>query len=312
MFGIFDFAWMQASVRIATSIGFAAVGESVGERSGVWNIGLEGLMLSGALAAVLGSSATGSPWMGVAFAVTVGALVALLFAFFVVTLRADQVVVGVGLNLLAAGLTTYVFRGVFTGRETITVPAFDVLRIPLLSDIPIIGRIAFEQIPLVYLLYVLAPALLLILRSTPWGLAVRAAGEHPESVDSAGVSVARIRYEAQILTGVMAGVGGAVLSIGNLNLFAEGMTSGRGFIAIACVILGRWSPIGALGAALLFAGVDALQFRLQSLGTGIASQIWLALPYVLCLVILAGFGGRTRMPTSLGTPFVREGDRPDD
>lgn len=312
MFGVLDIAWLQATVRIATSIGFAAAGESVGQRSGIWNIGLEGLMLAGALAAVLGSQATGSPWMGVLAAVVVGALLALLFAFFVVTLRADQVVVGVGLNLLSLGLTTFVFREVFTGRDTIAVPAFDAVRIPVLSEIPVLGPVLFAQIPLAYLLYLLAPFLLLVLRSTPWGLSVRAAGEHPESLDSAGVSVGAVRYQAQIVTGAFAAVGGAVLSIGNLNLFAEGMTSGRGFIAIACVILGRWNPAGALGAAFLFASVDALQFRLQGLGTGVASQIWLALPYVLCLVVLAGFSGRMRMPSSLGIPFFREGDRPDD
>lgn len=312
MFGILDIAWLQASLRIATSIGFAAVGESVGERSGVWNIGLEGLMLAGALAAVLGSSVTGSPWLGVALAMAVGAALSLLFSLLVVTLRADQVVVGVGFNLLSLGLTTFVFREVFTGRESIAVPSFDTLPIPVLADIPVIGPVFFDQIPLVYLLYIVGPVLLFVLRSTPWGLSVRAAGEYPDSADSAGVSVAAVRYQAQIATGILAAVGGAVLSIGNLNLFAEGMTSGRGYIAIACVILGRWSPVGALGASLLFASIDALQFRLQSLGTGVASQIWLALPYVLCLLILAGFGGRMRMPSSLGIPFVREGDRSDD
>ncbi|MCZ7527027.1 MAG: ABC transporter permease [Acidimicrobiia bacterium] len=306
MFGVLDVAWMQASVRSLTSIGFASVGETVGQRSGVLNIGLEGVMLSGALAAALGSSGTGSPWVGVACAALTGVLVTLLFAVFVVTLKTDHIVIGVGINLLAVGLTTYVFRLVFASRTSVTVPAFEELPIPLLSGIPVVGDVLFDQIPLVYLLFVLVPLSVFLLRRTSWGLRIRAVGEHPQAADTAGVRVDVVRYGAQLFAGALAGIGGAVLSIGNLNLFAENMTAGRGFIALAAVIFGRWHPVGAFGACVLFGAVDALQFRLQGLESGIPSQIWLAMPYVLGLVVLAGMAGRSRMPSALGTPFRRQ------
>ena len=294
-------AFLEATVRIATPLGLAALGETVAERSGVINIGIEGAMLSGALAAALAAGATGSAGAGFLAAGLAGAAVAAVFAAFVLRLRADQIVVGAAITLGAVGLTGAVYRAAFgTTGAALSLPTLGPFRIPLLADIPVFGAAFFAQPLPAYLLYLLAPALWYLLARTQPGLALRAAGESPDAATAAGLRVSRLRAGAIIFGGLMAGFAGATLVLAQAGTFAERMTAGRGYIAIAIVVLGRWNPLGVLAAALVFGSASALQFALQALGYAVPYQFFLMAPYVLSLLALAGVGGRARSPVALG------------
>lgn len=296
-------AFLASAVRIATPLGLAALGELVAERAGVINIGIEGAMLAGALGSALGAHASGSAAIGIAAGVMAGALTSALFAFFVVRLRADQIVVGTAITLGATGLTGAVYRGAFGVTGTaLTLPSIGALRIPLLDRLPIIGPALFRQTVPAYLLFVTAPILWFLLKRTQAGLSLRAAGEAPRAAEAAGVDVPRVRYLAVLFGGVMAGLAGATLVLAQAGTFAEGITAGRGFIAIAIVVLGRWNPLGVLGAALLFGAASALQYTFQAAGVAIPYQFFLMVPYVVSLLALAGVFGRATAPEALGRP----------
>jgi general nucleoside transport system permease protein len=274
--GPFDEAWLIASVGLTVPILWPALGEVVSERGGVFNIGLEGMVLGGAFAAFWATWATGSVWLGVLAAVGAGLVIAAVMAFFSIDARANQIVVGLGLLILAGGATSLAFQEIFSDRGRVIVERMERLEIPLLVDLPVVGRAFFDQVPLAYLAFVAVPAVYVLLWCTPAGVALRAAGESPEAVEAAGVSVSGMRWIATLAAGVGGGLGGAMLTVGSLGVFTEGMSAGRGFIALAAVVFGRWRPLGVLGASLVFGGADALQLRLQSFG-GVPSEVWIVM-----------------------------------
>ena len=288
-------------MRIATPLGLAALGETVAERSGIINIGIEGAMLTGALAAALAAASTGSAGAGFVAGGLAGAAVAAVFAVFVLTLRADQIVVGAAITLGATGLTGAVYRAAFgTTGAALSLPTMPILPVPLLSRIPLVGPALFAQPMPTYLLWIMTPLLWYLLARTQAGLALRASGEAPDAATAAGLRLKRWRAGATLFGGLMAGLAGATLVLAQAGTFAERMTAGRGFIAIAIVVLGRWNPLGVLAAALVFGGASALQFALQALGYAVPYQFFLMAPYVLSLLALAGVGGKARAPLALG------------
>ena len=289
-----------AAVRIATPLLLAALGETVAERGGVLNLGIEGAMLAGALAGTLGASAGGG-WFGAGAGLVAGVLVAAIFAAVAIGARADQVISGTAVTLGATGLTGAIFRALSaTHPAALRSATFAAVPIPLLRQIPVIGPAFFEQPWPTYLCYVAIPATWWLLFRTRWGLRLRAAGEAPDAAQAAGVRVARIRVVATLVGGAFAGLGGATLVLAQVGSFAENMTAGRGFIAIAIVVLGRWDPVRVAIAALAFGALTALQFLLQGLGLDVPYQLFLMLPYVVTLLALAGAVGRTRSPAALG------------
>ena len=297
---------LSSTIRNATPLVFAAMGGMFSERSGVVNIALEGLMLISAFAGVAGAFLTGSAWIGLGFALAAGLSFALIHALMCVTFEADQIISGTAINLLALGGTGFLMVEVFgQGGTSPRVPRFGSLGIPVLQDIPLIGPALFDQSLLVYLMYVLVPVTFFIVFRTPFGLRLRATGEVPEAVDTAGVSVARMRYYGVGLSGLLAALGGAYLSMGLLSAFTEGMTNGRGFIALAALIFGRWNPIGAAGAALLFGFAQAVTFRAGGQEV-VPIEFLQMLPYILTIVVLAGFGGRAIAPAAIGKPYRKE------
>lgn len=293
-------AFLEATVRTATPLALAALGETVVERAGVINIGLEGTILAGALAGVAAAGALG---VGVGFvgAATAGVLTAMVFAFFVVTLRANQIVVGTAVTLLSLGVTGLLYRGTFgSAGVALTIPTAGPVAVPLLSSLPIVGRPLFVQPITTYAVYVLVPLVAWWLYRTHAGLALRAVGENPAAATAAGISPSRVQWAAILFGGALGGLSGGALAVAQVGTFAEGMSAGRGFIAIAIVALGRWSPMGVSFAALLFGAASALQFFAQSLGLAVPYHLFLALPYVLTLLALAGAAGRIAPPAGLG------------
>jgi simple sugar transport system permease protein len=296
---------LASTIRNGTPLGFAALGGLFSERSGVINIGLEGMMLISAFAGVAGANATGSTVLGLLVAMAVGLLFGLIHAVASITFEADQIISGIAINLLAlggTGLLMVVFFG--SGGTSPRIDTFGSLEIPLLSDIPVLGA-AFNQSILVYLLYALVPVSWWVLYRSRFGLRLRAVGEVPEAVDTAGVSVFRLRYIGVSLSGVLAGLGGAFLSMSLLSAFTEGMTGGRGFIALAALIFGRWNPIGAFAAAMLFGFAQAVVFR-GGIGFTLDKEFIEMFPYLLVIVALVGFGGRAVPPAASGQPYRKE------
>jgi ABC-type uncharacterized transport system permease subunit len=296
---------LASTIRNATPLIFAALGGMFSERSGVVNIGLEGLMLISAFTGVVGASLSGSALVGLGFGLAAGLIFALIHALMSITFEADQIISGTAINLLALGGTGFLMVQIFgSGGTSPRVPGFKEAPIPLLSDIPLIGPALFNQSLLVYLMYLLIPITWFVVFRTPFGLRLRATGEVPEAVDTAGVSVSRMRYYGVALSGLLAACGGVYLSMGILSAFTEGMTNGRGFIALAALIFGRWNPIGAAGAALLFGFAQAVTF--QAPQEVIPLEFIQMLPYILTIVVLAGFGGRAIAPAAIGRPYRKE------
>lgn len=296
---------LASTIRNATPLVFAALGGMFSERSGVVNIGLEGLMLISAFAGVVGASLSGSALVGLGVALAAGLSFALIHALMCITFEADQIISGTAINLLALGGTGFLMVEIFgSGGTSPRVSGFKEVPVPLLSDIPLVGPALFNQSLLVYLMYLLVPVTFFLLFRTPFGLRIRATGEVPEAVDTAGVSVARMRYYGVALSGILAAFGGVYLSMGILSAFSEGMTNGRGFIALAALIFGRWNPIGAFGAALLFGFAQAVTLRAPQ--DVIPNEFIQMIPYVLTIVVLAGFGGRAIAPAAIGKPYRKE------
>ena len=301
-------AVLMAAVRAGTPVLFATLGEIFAERAGILNLGVEGMMLVGALAGFVTSARTGNPWLGVAAAGMVGGLLSLIHALLSVTLRANQVASGLALTIFGTGLSA------FLGRGYVGLPAagFQVTPIPVLSEIPLLGPILFQQDPLVYLSYVTVPAAWYVLYRTRWGLDIRAVGEHPEAADAMGVDVARVRYAAVLAGGILAGVGGAFLSTAYTSMWIENMTAGRGWIAVALVIFATWDPLRAVLGAYLFGGVNALQLHVQATGTALPTYLLLMAPYVFTIVVLVlatQETARKRLgaPAALSVPYSRAG-----
>ena len=302
---IINVGLFAAALRMATPLVYASLGGIFSERVGIINIALEGMMLTGAFSGVLATFGTGSPWLGVLASVLVGGLLGLLHALLTVKFAGNQIVSGTGINLFALGFTAYMSQIVWGSRgASPSVQGLGPISIPLLRDIPIVGEIIGNQTPLVYIALVIVVLSYIVLFKTPAGLRIRAVGEHPAAADTDGVNVYRTKYLYVMVSGMLAGLGGAFLSLGHLDLFVLGMTGGRGFIALAAMILGGWTPFGALGASLLFGFSDALQMRLQSVGA-LPSQIVLIIPYVLTVLVLAGFV-RKRIPPSDYKPYVKD------
>lgn len=297
-------AFLEATVRVATPLGLAALGETVTERSGVINVGLEGAMLAGALAAALGALGLGGAWGGLAAAALAGAAIAALFALVAVRMGGDQIVAGTAITLGAIGLTGAVYRAAFgaTGAA-LSLPTFAPLRVPGLASLPLIGPALFDQPAPTYLLFVAVPCAWYVLARMNLGLSLRAAGEAPAAAAAAGLDVRRLRLGATVFGGMMGGIAGGALVLAQAGTFAEKMTAGRGFIAIAIVVLGRWNPLGAFAAALVFGAASALQFAFQAAGLEVPYQFFLMAPYVLTLLALAGVGGRVRAPAGLGKNY---------
>lgn len=301
-------AFLEAGVRLGVPLALAALGETVTERSGVINIGLEGSMIAGALGGALGALAADSAGMGVAAGALAGVVVALVFALFAVALNTDQIITGTAVTLGGLGFTAVIYQARFGATGTaLSLPTLPALPVPVLSEIPLVGAALFHQAATAYLAYALAPLLWWFLFRTELGLELRAVGEEPAAAEAAGVRVRWTRFRATLFGGLLAGVAGAHLSLAHTGTFAEGMSAGKGFIAIAVVVLGRWNPLGVLVAALFFGAASALQFLGQSLGLDVPYQLFLALPYVLTLAALAGWVGRARAPAGLALPWPREG-----
>ncbi|HET6579620.1 MAG TPA: ABC transporter permease [Gemmatimonadales bacterium] len=292
--------FLAAAVRVATPLLLAATGETVTERAGVINLGLEGMMLAGALAATLGASAVG-PWTGVAAGVLAGMALAVVFAAVAIGAGADQIIAGTAISLGAVGLTGTIYRQAFgTGGAGLALPTLAALPVPGLARVPLLGPALFEQPAPTYLAFLALPLVWWVLFRTRLGLALRATGEAAAMARAAGVRTRLMRAGAILVGGGFGGLAGATLVLAQVGTFAEGMTAGRGYVAIAIVVLGRWHPAGILVASLLFGGATALQYVFQSLGLAVPYQLFLMLPYALTLLALVGAVGRVRAPGDLG------------
>jgi ABC-type uncharacterized transport system permease subunit len=299
--------FLASSIRLAVPLIFASLGEVFTQRSGVLNLGLEGIMLLGSFTGFVGANLSGNLWVGVLTGMLSGALLALFIAVFDVSLGADQTIVGVMVVIAMQGLVTYLNNVVFGGSY---IPprteGFPPMPIPLLSSLPVLGETIFNQNILGYLAFALAPLVALVLFKTTWGLKLRGVGEDPRAADSMGVNVFRLRYAALTLGGLLAGLGGAFLSLGYLGTFNDNITAGRGWIAIALVYFGQWNPYRVLAGALLFGAVNALQLRLQAQGLDLPFQFMLMLPYVLTILVLLGIAREGRGPAAMCVPYRRE------
>lgn len=315
MLTIFSAATIAATIRAATPLALAAMGGIFSERGGVINIALEGIMITGAFTAVifsnlgasLGLSPGFSALLGVFAALSLGLVIALVHAYFSITMRVNQIVSGVAINMLAFGLTSLLLQLIFdVNGNSPAVPDMKPIAIPFLSEIPVVGTIFFNHQPIVYVMFLAIPFSAYLIKNTMFGLRLRAAGDKPEAIDTVGVDVHRLRYIGVGMSGLFAGLAGAYLSLGQLNFFSEGMTSGRGFIALAAVIFGNWRPWPAFGAALLFGFSDAAQIALQNSGLNIPSDFLLMAPYVVTLIALAGFIKKAVPPAAIGQPYPAE------
>jgi general nucleoside transport system permease protein len=292
--------FLAATVRTATPLALAALGETVGESAGVINVGLEGIIITGAFAGLVGSITVGV-YTGFVASALAGMAVAALFALFAVVLRADQIITGTAVTLFGLGLTGTLYRRAFgaTGAA-LRASTQHATGIPVLDKIPIIGTALFAQPAITYLVYLMVPALWWALYRTRLGLALRAVGENPEAARAAGIDPRRVQFGAVLFGGIMGGLAGGTLVLAQVGTFAEGMSAGRGFIAIAVVALGRWHPLGAAIGALLFGAASALQFLFQAMGWAAPYQLFLGLPYLLTLVALAALGRSHPAPAALG------------
>ena len=298
--------YIAADIRTATPILLAALGLLLMNRSGLINIGAEGIMLIATFVAVMATYFTKSVWLGFFFAMLSGALMGLLFAFLTVTIRANQIVVGAAFNILGTGISAMLYRIVFgMSTDVISVEGFSELSIPLLSKIPVIGPALFSHMPIVYIAFLLVPAVSYFLFKTPSGLNLRSVGENPKAADTLGVHVYRVRYAAAIAGGMLIAAGGAFLSTGLLHFFAEDMVAGRGFIALAAVIFGKYKPSGVMIAALLFALGNVAANALQATGSAIPYNFLIMIPYLLTIVALAGFAGKAVAPAAAGKPYKK-------
>jgi ABC-type uncharacterized transport system permease subunit len=298
---------LQGTLNDSIPIMLGALTGVVCSRSGVINVGIEGQLLLGAFTAAIVTSVTGSLWLGLICGGLAGSLVGVLLAIFAIGYRVDQVVLGVVLNTLVLGLTGYLFDDLMVPyQNTLNSPStFSAVKIPLLGDIPILGPVFFDSTIFLYLTYIALASVQVGLFGTRWGLRTRAIGEHPVAADTVGINVIAMRYRNVIAAGVIAGIGGAYFTIGSVGSFGADITSGEGYIALAAMIFGRYTPIGAISAALLFGFTTQLQSIMSTLNTPIQSNLLLAAPYVVTIIVLAGLVGKVRGPRAEGIPYVK-------
>jgi general nucleoside transport system permease protein len=298
---------LQGTLGQSIPIMLGALTGVVCSRSGVINVGIEGQLLLGAFTAAIVTSVTGSLWLGLVCGALAGSLVGVLLAVFAIGYRVDQVVLGVVLNTLVLGLTGYLFDDLMVPyQNTLNSPStFSAFKIPLLGDIPIIGPVFFDATIFLYLTYIALAAVQVGLFGTRWGLRTRAIGEHPIAADTVGIDVIAMRYRNVIAAGLIAGIGGAYFTIGSVGSFGADITSGEGYIALAAMIFGRYTPLGAISAALLFGFTTQLQSIMSTLNTPIQSNLLLATPYVVTIIVLAGLVGKVRGPRAEGIPYVK-------
>jgi general nucleoside transport system permease protein len=299
-------ALLGSMLRYATPLTFAALGGLFSERSGVVNIALEGMMLIGAFFAIMAADKLDSWWLGLLIGILAGGVAALVHAFFAIHLRSDQIVSGTAINFLAFGLTGYLFVDIYGTEGTPTdIPSIPNVNLSFIDGIPLIGDIFGDLNLMIWIAIGLVLATWVVVFRTPAGLRIRSVGEHPRAADTVGINVYAVRYAAVILSGMLAAAGGAYLSIGFLHSFNEGMTSGRGFIALAALIFGNWRPFGAAAACLLFGFSNALADRLPEYSES-AAVLFQALPYVLTLIAVAGVIGRSIPPAAVGRPYKKQ------
>jgi general nucleoside transport system permease protein len=305
---LFEVGFFAAMVRIATPLILATLGELYSERSGVLNLGIEGIMLLGAMIGFSAAYFTGSLWLGVVAALATGAIAGLLMSFLTVVLGVSQHVSGIGTTLLGTGLAFFFYRLIFGQPSSPpNIVPFQPTPIPLLSDLPFLGPVLFNQAPLTYIALLAVPATAWLLYRTPWGLDLRTVGENPRAADAAGVSVWGMRTQALVIGGALMGMAGAFLTISQFNAFTFGVVSGRGWVAVALVVFGMWSPWRCAAGALLFAALEALQLRLQAHNVlNLPYQVFLMLPFVMTIVAMALVSRNARAPAALLVPFRKE------
>ncbi len=298
---------LAGALTVSTPLIFGSLGGVISERVGVVNIAIEGQLLAGAFMAALIATVTGNPWVGLLGAMVAGALVSFVLAAFAIKYFVDQVIVGVVLNVLVLGLTSFLYSTVMVPNpELFNSPArFERIALPLLSDIPVLGGILFRQTVIVYLMYIAIAVVWFGLFKTRWGLRLRAVGEHPTAADTVGINVRGTRFWNVLLAGAIVGGGGAFFTLAAIGSFGKDMTNGAGFIALAAVIFGRWDPIRATLAALLFGFATNLQSTLSIVGSPVPSEFMLMLPYVVTIVAVAGFVGLSRAPAASGKPYIK-------
>ncbi|GAA3588687.1 ABC transporter permease [Klugiella xanthotipulae] len=298
---------LTGTVALSAPIIYGALGGVISERVGVVNIAIEGQLLAGAFTSAVVASVTRNPFLGLGAAMIAGMLVSFVLAAFSIKYLVDQVIVGVVLNVLVLGLTSFFFSQVLSEDKQLlnSPPRFDKLPIPFLSDIPVIGPVLFNQTVIIYIMYVAVALVYYGLFHTKWGLRVRAVGEHPTAADTVGIAVNRTRFWNVSLAGAVAGLGGAFFTLGSVGSFQKEMTAGLGFIALAAVIFGRWDPIRATLAALLFGFATNLQNVLGIIGSPIPSEFMLMLPYIVTIIAVAGLVGQVRGPAAAGKPYVK-------
>ena len=298
---------ISSSLVRATPIALAALCGVIGDRSGVINIGIEGIMLIAAQAAVVAASASNNLYVGLIVALLVGGLVAAAHAYLVISFKVDQTVSGVAINIFGAGLTSFLGSR-FLEKNTDVLNnsgVFPTISIPLLDRIPVLGPMLFENNIIIYLMMILVIVMHIVLFYTPWGLRTRAVGEHPKAADTLGINVYFVRYVNVILGGMIAGLGGAYFTIGSVGRFDELMTAGKGFIGLAAMIFGKWTPIGAFASSLIFGFADSLQVKLQILRVPIPTEFLLMAPYIVTMIILTGVVGRATPPAADGQPYEK-------
>ncbi|BDZ45848.1 ABC transporter permease [Naasia aerilata] len=298
---------LVGTLGLSVPLIFGALGGVIGERVGVVNVAIEGQLLAGAFASAVVASVTQNAYAGLLGAMIAGVLVSFVLAAFAIKYLVDQVIVGVVLNVLVTGLTSFFFSKVLTPNSAVlnSPPKFERIRIPILADIPIVGPALFRQTIIVYVMYVAVALVWFCLFKTRWGLRLRAVGEHPTAADTVGINVARTRFWNVSLAGAIAGFGGAYLTLGAVGSFNKEMTAGAGFIALAAVIFGRWDPLRATLAALLFGFAQNLQNVLSIIGSPVPSEFMLMLPYIVTIVAVAGLVGQVRAPAASGKPYVK-------
>lgn len=298
---------LTGALTLSIPMIFGSLGGLLCERSGIINIAIEAQLLLGAFTAVLAASISGSPWVGLIAAMIGGVLVSLILAIFAIKYVVDQTIVGVVVNVLVAGLTGFLYSRVLQAdpANLNSAPKLPTFEIPVLSQIPVIGPVLFNQSVLVYIMYITVALIWFALNKTKWGLRTRAVGEHPKAADTLGINVNRLRFTNVLLAGVVAGMGGAFFTLVSVSSFNANMTAGQGYIALAALIFGRWKPFGALFASLLFGFTLQLNFVLSLLGTSVPTELLAMLPYLVTIFAVAGLVGVSRGPAASGKPYIK-------